>query len=467
MDWDLERVFLELAVLVVVGSVLAAVAAPVTVAAPARSGGEAGTGFVVDTTVPQEYDFGPATAVGVATLDGREYDSLQSAVDVADPGDTIQLRGRFDERVTVPKDNVTLASAPGHFSMIHGPGEGDVLTITGENVTVRRVWINNSGREARTNDAGIWIDGNGTRIVDARVTEITFGIWIDSVDDVTVANTTIVGREEVTPLSYRGNGIELHETADTVVRNNSVTDVRDGLYYSFATNVTAHNNTMWDMRYGVHYMYSDQCVLRDNLAFDNDAGYALMVSQHLRIEDNVAVKNTGQSGHGILVKSIDDTQIRNNTVVGNEHGFYVYNSANNTISRNLVLENQIGVQLTAGSITERVYGNSFINNRQDVLAVTPKQVAWNRSGDGNYWSNAQVVDRNRDGVSEVRYRPAGLVEQLVHEHPEAAVFANSPAFDAIRLARSTLPVVEARGVVDHHPLVRPKHPNWRTYYAGD
>lgn len=462
MEQNLERVFLGLAVLVVVGSVLAIVAAPATVA-----GSEAGTGFDVNTTVPQEYDFEPPTAEGVATLDGQEYESLQSAVDAADPGETIRLRGRFTEQVTVSTDNVTLASTPDHFAMVHGSGEGDVLTITGENVTVRRVWINNSGREAKTNDAGVWIDGNGTRIVDARVTEITFGVWIDSVDDVTVANTTIVGREEVTPLSYRGNGIEIHETENTVIRNNAITDVRDGLYYSFATNVTAHNNTMWDLRYGVHYMYSDRCVLRDNLAFDNDAGYALMVSQHLRIEDNVAVNNTGQSGHGILVKSIDDTQMRNNTVVGNEHGFYVYNSENNTISRNLVLENQIGVQLTAGSITERVYGNSFINNRQGVLAVTPRQIAWNKSEYGNYWSSAQVVDRNRDGVSEVRYRPAGLVEQLVYEHPQAGVFANSPAFDAIRLARSTLPVVEARGVVDHYPLVRPTHPNWRTYYASN
>jgi nitrous oxidase accessory protein len=461
MDNDFERVFVGLAVLVVVGSLLA------TVAAPARAGGQAGTGFAVDTTVPEEYDFEPPTTEGSATLGGQEYDTLQSAVDAADPGDTVRLRGRFAEQVTVATDGVTLASAPGHFAMIRGPGEGDVLTITGDNVTVRRVWVANSGRLADNNDAGIWLDGNGTRIIDARVTKITFGIWIDAVDNATVANTTIVGREDVTPLSYRGNGIELHETEDTVVRNNAITDVRDGLYYSFATGVTAHNNTMWDLRYGVHYMYSDHCELRDNLAFDNDAGYALMVSQHLRITDNVAVNNTGRSGHGILVKSIDDTQIRNNTVVGNEHGLYVYNSANNTIAGNLALENQVGVQLTAGSIEERVYGNSFINNRQAVLAVTPKQVAWNRTGYGNYWSDAQIVDRNRDGVSEVRHRPAGLVEQLVQTHPQAAVFANSPAFDAIRLARSTLPVVEARGVVDHHPLANPAHPNWRTYYAGD
>ncbi len=59
---------------------------------------------------------------------------------------------------------------------------------------------------------------------------------------------------------------------------------------------------MWELRYGVHYMYSDDCRLQNNTSFDNDVGYALMLSKHLDIEDNVAVNNSGQSGHGILVR---------------------------------------------------------------------------------------------------------------------------------------------------------------------
>jgi nitrous oxidase accessory protein len=63
----------------------------------------------------------------------------------------------------------------------------------------------------------------------------------------------------------------------------------------------------------------------------------------------------------------------------------------------------------------------------------------------------------------VRHRPAGLVEYLETEQPQAAVFAASPAFDAVRLAESSFPVVEAPGIVDQRPLAEPHHDDWRKY----
>jgi nitrous oxidase accessory protein len=453
-----ERAFAPLAAAVLIVAALSAVPAP-------GSGHADPTAVAFDADVPAEYDFAPPASRGVATVDGREFDSLQAAVDAADPGATVRLSGRFDERVVVDTPGLTLTSEPGTLALIDGSGEGDVLTLDGDNVTVRRVWVNNSGYDASNNDAGVWINGSDATVTDSRVTGVTFGIWVDGVEDARLHNNTVVGRESVRPLSYRGNGIELWKTEGTVVTENRITDVRDGIYYSWAHGVDARGNTMWDLRYGVHFMYSDDCRLEDNLAFDNDVGYALMVSKRLEIVDNRAINNTGTSGHGILVKDIDDTEIRGNDLVANEKGIYVYNSLNNVIAGNLLLENDVGVHLTAGSVEERVYDNSFVHNDRPVLAVTSQQVAWNASDRGNYWASARTSDLDHDGVSEVRYRPAGLVENLVQRHPQAAVFANSPTFDAVRLAESSFPVIESPGVVDHRPLVNSPHDNWRRYYG--
>ncbi len=452
--------------LLAAGIVVLTLVAVAGTAGPGKKDPEADS-VAFDPAVPGEYEFSSPNRSGKATVDGEQFDSVRAALRAADPGDTVRLRGRFDERVVVNTDNVTLTGPPDGFARIDGSGQGNVLVLNGDNVTIRRVWVSDSGRDASENDAGIWVNGTAARILDSRLTDITFGIWVDGVDDVLIRNNTIVGRESVRPLSYRGNGIQLWETTDSRVADNRITDVRDGIYYSWASDVTARNNTMWDLRYGVHYMYSDDCRLVDNLAFDNDVGYALMVSERLDLENNTAINNTGESGHGILLKSIDETTIRNNTLVGNGDGIYVYNSLDNVIAGNLVLANDVGVHLAAGSVRETVYGNSFIHNDQPVRAVTSQQVAWNTTDRGNYWADARTVDRDDDGVSEVRYRPAGLVEHLVRRHPRAAVFANSPAFDAIRLAESSLPVVAAPGVVDHHPLVAPPHDNWRRYYARD
>ena len=456
MNDHLERGFAMLAATVLILTVVAVVAAP--------TGAESADRVEFDPDVPDEYTFTAQTQDGTAEVNGRSFESPQSAVDAAEPGDTVVLRGRLEGPVTVNTSNVTLTSAPGTLALVDGDGEGDVLTVNGRNVTVDRVWVRNSGYDTAENDAGIWVNGTDTRVVDSRVTDATFGIWIDGVNDVRLENNTIVGRESVYPLSNRGNGIQIWKSNGSLVEDNRITDVRDGIYYSWASNVLARGNTMWDLRYGVHYMYSDDNTLRNNLAFDNDVGYALMVSKRLTIVNNTAVNNTGQSGHGILVKSIDRTKIRNNTLVRNDKGLYVYNSLDNEITRNLVLKNSIGVQLTAGSVREEVHHNSFIENDEPVRAVIGEQVAWNASDEGNYWSGTDPADVDGDGVSEVRYQPAGVVERLAVREPHARLYTESPAFAVIRLAESSVPIVETPGVIDHHPLTTPPHEDWRDYH---
>lgn len=452
-----ERWFAVLAVAVLLASALSVVAG--------QTDARASEEIAFDAGVPDEYTFTPPAEPVQATVDGRSYDSLQAAVDAADPGDTVRLRGRFEEHVVVNTSDVTLESEPGRLAQIDGTGTGDVLTVNGDRVTVRRVWVRGSGFDAAGNDAGIWVNGTGTSVVDSRLTAVTFGVWIDGVDGVRVANNTIIGRESVRPLSYRGNGIQVWKTEDSLLVDNRVTDVRDGIYYSWASNVTARNNTMWDLRYGVHYMYSDDSRLEDNAAFDNDVGYAVMLSERIRVTDNVAVNNSGTSGHGILLKRIDHSVVDGNDLVGNGNGLYVFNSADNAIAGNLVLANRVGIHLTAGSVDERVSGNSFIDNDDAVLAVIGEQVTWNASDRGNYWSGARRSDVDHDGVNEIRHRPAGLVDHLVRQHPGAAVFASSPAFDVLRRAESSFPVIAVPGVVDHHPLANPPHDHWRKYYA--
>ncbi len=450
-------------------TVVVLLGASVAVAAGTTSSSASRTSeYAFDPPVPDEYEFAPDPAEypdGSATVDGTEYGTVAAALDAAEQGDVVTLAGWFNETPSVNTSGVELRSAADTRAVINGSADGDVLTINAANVTVRNLWIRNSGYDPADNDAAIWINGSDAAIVNSRLTELTFGIWINGVPRTYIANNTIVGRERIKTLTLRGNGIQVWETEDVLLTHNRITDVRDGIYYSFAANVTAQYNVMWDLRYGVHYMYTDNSVLRQNLAFDNDLGWALMVSNNLRIVDNVAYNNTGRSGHGILVKSIDDSIIANNSVVANENGFYVYNSVNNSIIGNLVVGNDIGINHQAGSFGA-VRNNSFMRNEQDVYVLTSSQYTWNGSERGNYWAGAQPVDSDKDGVSEIRYRPAGLVQHLVQRHPTAAVFVQSPAFVAIRMAESSFPIIESPGVIDHYPLMQPPHDRWVDWYTG-
>jgi nitrous oxidase accessory protein len=400
---------------------------------------------------------------GVATVDGEEFASVQNAVDAAETGDTVVLEGVFEERVTIETNDLTLEAA-GEGALIDGGGEETVVHVVAENVTLEELWIRESGHDRSSEDAGVLVNGSGSTLADVRITDVTYGVWIGEAEDVTVAGAAIAGRADVSE-SERGNGIHLDRADGAELRDNEITTVRDGIYFSWSDGVDATENTMWELRYGVHYMYSDDNRLEGNVAFDNDVGFAIMVSSDLTVVDNVAVNNDGPSGQGILVKDVDRSEIRDNAVVANGNGFYVYNAHGNELVDNLILENEVGVQFTAGSSEELVVGNSFVANDQSAYAPTTAQVTWNDSERGNYWSDARAVDLDGDGTSETRHQPAGSVELIVHEQPQAAVFAESPAFDAVRMAESSFPVIESPGVVDQRPLAEPPHDEWREYYA--
>ena len=462
--------------------VVAVVAIALGVALPVAGAGAGGTGGATDASgavaanasgapgLDVATDFA-ATGVtapdrdGTATVDGESFASAQAAVDAAAPGETVVLDGRFDERVNASVDGVRIvASEDG--AVIDGGGEGRVLTLSGENVTVSGVWVRGSGSDLGTEDAGVFVAGDRARIDSVRITDTAYGIWVDGVDEAVIEDVRIDGREDVYPVTDRGNGIHLFETSGTVVRDTEITDVRDGIYFSWATDVLAENNTIRGARYGVHYMYSDDNRLVDNVAADNGVGYALMVSEGLTVRNNTALRNDGSSGHGILAKDIEESTIAGNRLVANRNGLYRYNAQGNRLVDNLIYRNGIGVHSAAESGSEVVAGNSFVRNERAVRTARNSLVAWNGTERGNYWSGAQVADRDGDGVSEIRHRPIGIVENLVAENPQAAAFANSPAFEAVRLAESSFPVIETPGVVDRRPLAEPNH-DWRAYEPRD
>lgn len=426
-----------------------------------------GDRITFDAGVPDEYEFQEPSDETAARIGDRRFGTLSSALKAANSGDVVHLRGIHEGDVRVTTPNVTLTTDPDATdrAVVSGSGEGTTLTVDASDVTIRDLWVRESGRSVADNDAAIWLNGSHTAVINTRVTDAAFGIWADGALGVHLENNTIVGHEAVARESDRGNGIQLWKVENATVVDNRITDVRDGIYYSWASNVYAANNTMWDLRYGVHYMYSDDCQLVSNVAFDNDVGFALMLSERLTIVDNVAVNNSGESGHGILVKRIDHSTIRGNEVVGNEQGLFVYNSVNDTLTDNLVMENTVGIRFTAGSVLKAVRGNSFISNGLQVQTETTDRIVWTAGEGGNYWSDARTLDHDDDGVSELRHRPAGYVERLIADDPAAGVFANSPAYDAIRRVEQSFPVIESPGIVDRQPLTEPPHDTWGEYYA--
>jgi nitrous oxidase accessory protein len=151
--------------------------------------------------------------------------------------------------------------------------------------------------------------------------------------------------------------------------------------------------------------------------------------------------------------------VENNIVAGNGKGFFIYDAEYNTLRGNLVIGNQVGAHLWAGSYRNVVDGNDFIHNQEQVRYVATRDELWG-SNAGNYWSNYAGWDRNGDGNGDLPYHANDVVDRLVWKYPYVKLMLNSPAAQTLRLIARQFPLLRAPSIVDNQPRMRPWHADW-------
>lgn len=392
-------------------------------------------------------------------------DDLQQILNNSVNGDIVTLNnGTYFGNFAIDKE-ITLQGKPG--AIIDAQGKGNALHLQNSNITIKDLEIINWGADLTEQNAAIYSDTKASNILikNNQLQGSGFGIWLQKAEHIEVLNNTIVG-DNTLRSADRGNGIQLSMVKHVLVRGNNVSNTRDGLYIISSQENVLQNNTMHDLRYGIHYMYSHNNKVLNNLAFNTRAGYALMSSKHLVVSGNTS-KNSEDYGflmNFITSSTITDNVIENvwtkpeNKVLGRDgKGLFVYNSAYNTISNNLINTAEIGIHLTAGSENTKVFGNSFINNPTQVKYVSNKKQEWSKDGQGNYWSNYLGWDMNNDNVGDVIFEPNDGIDKLVWQYPEMKMLMDSPAIVILRWVQRQFPILKPPGVKDSYPLMQSPH----------
>jgi nitrous oxidase accessory protein len=282
-----------------------------------------------------------------------------------------------------------------------------------------------------------------------------FGLWIEKANDVLIEHNTITGKREYGS-SQRGNGIQLYNTRNARIFHNNISFVRDALYVDVSHHAVFRGNRLHHSRYGTHYMNSYHNLWEDNDSYYNRGGLALM-----EVRDQVVRGNRawGNSDHGIMLRTLQDSVIEDNIVAGNSRGFFIYDVEYIKLNRNLVVDNVVGVHLAAGSTRNEVEGNDFISNREQVRYVGARDERWGTQG-GNHWSNYVGWDRDGDGRGDVPYEANDMVDRLTWRYPAIKLLLASPAVQALRLVGQQFPVLRVPSVVDPHPRMQPGNPKW-------
>jgi nitrous oxidase accessory protein len=241
------------------------------------------------------------------------YTIIQEAIDAANPGDIIEVRGgTYLENINADKALVLR-------------GIGNPVIDSNEN-----------GSAVRLNENGIVIEGfvliNGNRS----------GIEIQYNDNITIKNN--------------------------IIRNNSVgIAVYNSLNSSIIGNTISNNRNT-----GLYLGDSELCVIVHNIIYNNTDGIDLRGSNKNIIRDNLIVNNTisGVSLKNRLLSEAgpggfsDNNILERNQIEGNKYGINLAYSERNNISANRLIQNEFGIY-SDRSLNNTIGNNDYVKNTQN------------------------------------------------------------------------------------------------------
>lgn len=402
---------------------------------------------------------GTAGAAEIAV--GNGPDALRQAIASAAPGDVLRLgNARYDGPVVIDRP---LTLVGDRDSRVIGNGEGTVVAVQADDVTLKGLYITGSGRRLDRLDSGVAL-AKGThraRVEDNRIVMNLIGVDVQGAIDATVSGNTIVGRTDL-HRAEMGSGVYVWNAPGLLVEHNDIRRGRDGIFVTTSKQARYRFNRMQELRFAFHSMYANDIVLDHNVSRGNALGFAFMFSRNVTATDNLSA---GDATHGLFLNSVNDSRLIHNEVRdGGEKCLFVYSATRNRIEGNRLEGCDIGIHLTGGSAENVLTDNAVIGNRTQVKYVGTRWLEWsgapedsakNQTPRGNFWSDHVAFDIDGDGIADSPYRPNDTVDVLTWSQPMTRLLLGAPAVQLIRWAQSRFPGLLPGGVIDSQPLMSP------------
>lgn len=381
----------------------------------------------------------------------KSIQSIREALSTASAGDSINIfPGTYREgNIEINKKLVITGI---DYPLLDGENEYEILRVMADSVIIKGLALKDVGVSYVEDRSAIRIVRSKYCVIESnRLTNAFFGIYLERSNDCTIRNNYILGHAEHEMNS--GNAIHLWYSSRNLIEGNHAEGHRDGIYLEFVDNSIISNNTVVDnLRYGLHFMFSDDDQYLSNSFISNGAGVAVMFSKNIRMEDNDFLDNWGSSSYGLLLKDITDSEITNNRFQKNTIGIYGEGAIRITITGNDFTRNGWALNILGSCNDNIIHHNNFINNTFEVTTNSKRNY---NSYDGNYWSeNRGSYDLDRDGVSDVPYRPVKLFSFMMANMESSTILLRSLLVDLINHAEKVAPVITPHNLMDSKPLMK-------------
>ncbi|MDF2774491.1 MAG: hypothetical protein K0S86_3991, partial [Geminicoccaceae bacterium] len=159
----------------------------------------------------------------------------------------------------------------------------------------------------------------------------------------------------------------------------------------------------------------------------------------------------GSAAYGLLLKEIADPVLERNVFRGNTVGLFADGAARIHATGNRFESNGWAVKLMASTEDGRFTANEFLGNTFDVSSNSRTN---STVFDGNYWSDYQGYDLDRDGIGDVPHRPVRLFSLLVEDNEPTLILLRSLFVGLLDTAERVLPSLTPETLADARPSMR-------------
>lgn len=347
--------------------------------------------------------------------------NLQTIINNAADGDTIRVaKGFYNQSNIIVRRPVAIIGEG--YPVFDGESKNQVFIVIANNVLIKGLQVQNTGRSSMVDMAGIRLQNVAhVTVSDCKIFNTTYAVYLQNSHYCQVLNNTIKasGKDEI----QSGNGVHAWKCSNLLIKNNSLSGHRDGIYFEFVTeSLIAGNNSFNNIRYGLHFMFSHNDTYISNIFRDNGSGVAVMYTKGIVMYNNTFYHNWGDAAYAILLKEISDSKIEHNRFIKNTVGIYMEESSRIHVAGNEFSDNGWAMRIQTSCDNNVFEKNNFLGNSFDV--ATNGTMILN-TFKANYWDKYDGYDLNKDGKGDVPYYPVSVYSVVTERIPTAMILYRS------------------------------------------
>lgn len=394
-----------------------------------------------------------AILVCLAPLFALASQPLQPWLDTAPAGSTLRLLPGIYRGPAVINKPLTLEGDG--KAVLDGGGQGTVLTVHADDVTIRGLHLQGSGDSHDGLDGGAMLQGNRIVFENNVVDDVLFGVMLHGVTDSRIANNRI--RSRPGDSAERGDGLRVWNSSGNRITGNDLAQIRDVTVSNSPRNRFT-GNRIRDSRRAFNLLFANRSLIENNRLEHNSTGIVTLNSDGIIIRNNRIMHAMDPSGAGVALKETAAALVVGNDIIHCAHGIMA-DSPSHPINRISLIDNHVahnvtGVYFYGERGGHLAIGNRFENNLWQVVVIgsgdPARDIWW-----GNYWDDYQGFDRNHDGTGDTPHELYTYADRIWLATPQAKFFRNSPVLELLDFLEKLAPFSQPDLVLrDSAPVMR-------------